>query len=87
MRRILFAALAGTSLLVSAAAFADDTKPVSPTPAATTDDSSKVTCKPVMHEGVVVGRACHTQREWDREQFENAEQLHEMQQQGLFQPK
>jgi hypothetical protein len=87
MRHLLFAALAGTSLLASTIAFADDTKPVSPTPATATDDASKLICKPVMHEGVVVGRSCLTQKEWDRQQFRNQEQLHEMQQQGLYQPK
>jgi hypothetical protein len=83
MRRTLFAVFAGTSLLASAAAFADDTKPVPPTPAAATDDANKPICKPVMHEGVVVGRACHTQKEWDHMQFHNQQELHDMQQQGL----
>jgi hypothetical protein len=84
MRQFLFAALAGTSLLASTLAFADDTKPVSPTPAATTADADKPVCKPVFHEGVVVGQTCHTQKEWDRMQFHNQQELRQYQQQSLY---
>lgn len=83
MRRFIFAAFAGTSLLAASAALADDTKPVAPTPATATDDSNKQTCKPVMHEGKVLGMACHTQKEWDRMQFQNQQELHNVQQQSL----
>jgi len=86
MRRILFVALAGTSLFTATIAFADDAKPVSPTPAAATD-ADKTVCKPVTHEGQLVGRTCHTQKEWDRMQFENQQQLRQYQQQSLFQPR
>jgi len=84
MRRILFAALAGTSLLAATAALADDAKPVSPTPAAATSDADKPICKPVTHEGHVVGQTCHTQREWDTMQFREQQQLRQYQQQSLF---
>lgn len=84
MRRILFAALAGTSLLGAPAAFADDTKPVSPTPAAATSDADKPICKPVTHEGHVVGQTCLTQKQWDAEQFRQQQQLRQYQQQSLF---
>jgi len=83
MRRILFAVLAGTSLF-AATAFADDTKPVPPTPAAATTDANKPICKPVTHEGQLVGQTCHTQKEWDRMQFQEQQQLHQYQQQALF---
>jgi hypothetical protein len=84
MRSLLFAALAGTALLTSAIAFADDAKPVTPTPAATTDDPNKPICKPVTHEGELVGQTCHTQKEWDRMQFQSQQQLHQYQQQSLY---
>jgi|HubBroStandDraft_5_1064220.scaffolds.fasta_scaffold472684_2 hypothetical protein len=86
MRRFVFAAFAGISLLASSAVLADDAKPVAPTPATATDDANKQTCKPVMHEGKVLGMACHTQKVWDRMQFENQQELHNMQQQGLTAP-
>jgi hypothetical protein len=84
MRRILFAALAGTSLFAATMAFADDAKPVSPTPTAAGSDADKPICKPVTHEGAVVGQTCHTQREWDRMQFHNQQQLRQYQQQSLY---
>jgi hypothetical protein len=84
MRQFLFAALAGASLLASTIAFADDTKPVPPTPAAATDDANKPICKPVTHEGVVVGKTCHTQREWDRMNFQSQQMLRQYQQQSLY---
>ena len=84
MRQFLFAALASTSLLASAAAFADDAQPVSPTPAAATDDSTKLICKPVYHEGTVVGKTCHTQKEWDRMAYHNQQSLRQYQQQSLY---
>jgi hypothetical protein len=84
MRRILFAALAGTSLFTAAMAFADDTKPVSPTPATATSDTNKPICKPVTHEGQLVGQTCHSQKEWDRMQFQQQQQLHQYQQQSLY---
>ncbi|HUO91639.1 MAG TPA: hypothetical protein VMU22_01900 [Rhizomicrobium sp.] len=87
MRLFLFAALASTSLLASTIAFADDAKPVSPTPAAATDDPNKPICKPVTHEGKLLGEACHTQKEWDRIQFRDQQQLRQYQQQSLFQPR
>ena len=67
-------------------AFADDAKPVSPTPAAATSDADKRICKPVTHEGQLVGRTCHTQKEWDRILFLNQQELRQYQQQSLFQP-
>lgn len=84
MRRFVFAAFAGASLLTSAVAFADDTKPVSPTPATTTTDADKPICKPVTHEGQVVGQTCHTQREWDRMNFQSQQMLRQYQQQSLY---
>jgi hypothetical protein len=84
MRRILFAALAGTSLLASTIAFADDIKSASPTPVAATSDVNKPICKPVTHEGQLVGQTCHTQKEWDRMLFQNQQQLRQYQQQSLF---
>ncbi len=67
-------------------AFADDSTPVSPTPAAATSGADKLICKPVTHEGQLVGRTCQTQKEWDRIQFQNQQELHQYQQQSLFQP-
>ena len=84
MRQLLFAALASTSLLASTIAFADDAKPVSPTPAAATDDSGKLICKPVYHEGTVLGKTCHTQKEWDRMSFQSQQSLRQYQQQSLY---
>jgi hypothetical protein len=84
MRRILLAAFAGASLFTATTAFADDAKPVSPTPAAATTDADKPICKPVTHEGQLVGQTCHTQREWDRMRFQQQQQLHQYQQQALF---
>jgi Spy/CpxP family protein refolding chaperone len=84
MRTLLFAALAGASLLASAAAFADDAKPVTPTPAAATDDPNKPICHPVTHEGQLVGKTCHTQKEWDQIQFHTQQELRQYQQQSLY---
>jgi hypothetical protein len=84
MRRILLAAFAGASLFTATTVFADDAKPVSPTPAATTNDADKPICKPVTHEGEMVGQTCHTQKEWDRMQFHNQQQLHQYQLQSLY---
>jgi len=67
-------------------AFADDTKPVSPTAAAATSDPDKPICKPVTHEGQLVGQTCHSQKEWDRMQYREQQQLRQFQQQSLFQP-
>jgi hypothetical protein len=84
MRRILFAALAGTSLFTATMAFADDTKPVSPTPTAAASDPDKPICKPVTHEGQLVGQTCHSQKDWDKMQFRQQQQLRQYQQQSLF---
>jgi|HubBroStandDraft_4_1064222.scaffolds.fasta_scaffold368210_1 hypothetical protein len=84
MRRILFAALAGTSLFAATTAFADDSKPVSPTPATATSDADKPICKPVTHEGQVVGQTCHTQKDWDRMEFQSQQMLRQYQQQSLY---
>lgn len=84
MRSFLFAALAGTALLTSTIAFADDTKPVAPTAAAATDDPNKPICKPVTHEGQLLGQTCHSQKEWDQIQFRAQQQVHQYQQQALY---
>jgi len=86
MRTLLFAALSGTALLASTIAFADDARPVTPTPATATTDADKPVCHPVTHEGQVVGQTCHTQREWDHMRFEEQQRLRQYQQQSLFQP-
>jgi len=85
MRSLLFAALSSAALLASTVAFADDAKPIAPTPAAATDDSNKLVCHPVTHEGQLVGKTCHTQKEWDRIQFRDQQQLRAYQQQSLYQ--
>jgi hypothetical protein len=83
MRSLFFAALSGAALLASAIAFADDAKPVTPTPAAATDDPNKPICHPVTHEGTVIGQTCHTQKEWDRMRFHQQQSLWQYQQQSL----
>jgi len=87
MRTFLLAALAGTSIFASTIAIADDAKPVSPTPVATTNDADKPICKPVTHQGRVLGEACHTQKEWDRIQYRDQQELHQYQMQSLYQPR
>ncbi|HTW35693.1 MAG TPA: hypothetical protein VMD53_13830 [Rhizomicrobium sp.] len=84
MRRVLFAAVAGSSFFAAALAFADDAKSVPPTPVVATDNADKLICKPVTHEGQLVGRSCRTQKEWDRTRFHEQQLLREIQQQGLF---
>lgn len=79
MRRFLFAAFAGASLLMSPVAFADDTRPVSPTPVAAASDD-KLVCKAVTHEGQLVGEMCQSQKEWDRMRYEQQQWLREYQQ-------
>jgi Spy/CpxP family protein refolding chaperone len=85
MRAIFLAA--GAVVFASTVAFADDTKPVAPTPAAATDDSNKLVCHPVTHEGQLVGQTCHTQKEWDRMRFQEQQQLRQYQERSLYQPK
>lgn len=86
MRKYLLAAISVVGLFASPLAFADDTKPVAPTPVSS-DDSNKVTCHPVIHEGDVVHKAdCHTQKEWDRLRFQSQQSLRQWQQQSLTGP-
>lgn len=84
--RILFIT-AGAAMLASTLAFADDSKPVSPTPAAATSETDKPVCHPVTHEGQLIGQTCHTQKEWDQIRFEEQQRLRQYQQQSLFQPR
>jgi hypothetical protein len=82
MRTLLFAVLSGAALSLATVAFADDTKPATPVSA---DDSDKQICKPVTHEGQLVGKTCHTQKEWDKIRYQDQERLRQYQQQSLFQ--
>jgi hypothetical protein len=82
MRTFLLSA-AGASLLFSAAAFADDAKPVTPAPTPA-KSSDQLICHAVAHEGSVVHRSdCRTQREWDRVRFESQQSLREWQLRNL----
>jgi len=83
MRTLLISAAA--SLLLSSVAFADDAKPMTPTPASA-DNSDKLVCHAVTHEGMVVHRSeCRTQREWDRIRYQEQQSLQEWQQRNLMQ--
>ena len=77
---------ASAALLVSTMAFADDTKPATPTPVTTDSSSDKPICQPVTHEGTVVGQTCRTQKEWDQMRFRQQQQLRQYQSQSLYQP-
>lgn len=83
MRALLLSAF--SAVLLSSVAFADETKPVTPTPASA-DNSDKLICHAVTHEGMVVHRSeCRTQREWDRIRFESQQSLQQWQQRNLLQ--
>jgi len=85
MRTLLLSALSAAGLLLSSAAFADDAKPVAPTPVSA-DNSDKLICHAVTHEGMVVHRSeCRTQREWDRIRYESQQSLQQGQQRNLLQ--
>lgn len=85
MRTYLLSAVAGASLLLSAAAFADEGKPVTPTPVSA-GTSDKLICHAVAHQGQVIHRSdCRTQREWDRVRFESQQSLQEWQLRNLTQ--
>jgi hypothetical protein len=82
MRKFVLAALSGAAIVASSVAFADDAKPLVPTPA--TDDGNTVVCRAVAHEGSVVHQSdCRTKREWDRIRFESQQSVHDWQQRGL----
>ena len=85
MRILLLSTLTAAGLLLSSVAFADDAKPVTPTPASA-DNSDKIVCHAITHEGAVVHRSeCRTQREWDRIRFESQQSLQEWQLRNLTQ--
>jgi hypothetical protein len=85
MRTLLLSAVSAAGLLLSSAAFADDAKPMTPTPVSA-DNSDKLICHAISHEGSVVHRSeCRTQKEWDRIRFESQQSLLEWQQRNLTQ--
>ncbi len=83
MRTLTVAVLSGLGLLAAPFAFADDAKPMAPTPVSTTA-SEPLICHAMAHEGSVVHRSeCRTQKEWDRVRFQSQESLREWQQRNL----
>ena len=85
MRTLLLSAVSAVGLLCSSIAFADDAKPMTPTPVSA-DNSDKIVCHAVAHQGMVVHRSeCRTQREWDRIRYESQQSLQEWQQRSLMQ--
>lgn len=82
MRILLLAATSVAALTASTLAFAQDAKS---TPVAA-DPGDKVTCHAIAHEGMVVHRSeCHTQKEWDRIQYESQQSIRDWQMQSLTQ--
>jgi cytochrome c5 len=87
MRKLLIASLTGASLFVSGLAFAQDTTPAAPAQPANApatqpvaqpvaaSSGDQITCQPVTHEGMVVGKECHTKKEWDRRRAETQRNL------------
>ena len=49
------------------------------------DTASKLICRPVFHEGILIPskRNCHTQREWDEIRYRNQSTLNNAQMRGL----
>ncbi len=82
---LMMIALSGAGLLAASLAFADDARPVTPTPvSATSQQAEPVICHAIVHEGSVVHRSeCHTQREWNRIRWEQQQGFREFQQRSL----
>ena len=86
MRNIVLAVIAGASLGVSLAAYADESQP-SPqaTRAAVTSEPAKVQCAYFVHDGTLIRRpVCRPVSDWANDRQWTREQVREFQQRSLL---
>lgn len=87
----MFVLLTSCCLLAATTAFAQQSSPTAQPSAAPTqqtassaDPDSKITCRPLTHEGgIVLKNACLTQRQWDEVRRDTQQALYQYQQQSL----
>jgi hypothetical protein len=80
MRIGLLAIVSGVALSLSAAAWASETQSGSEQTVSAKNDSEKIVCHYVAHEGVLIPKPfCGTQYQWDRERRRAQQALREYQ--------
>jgi len=85
MRTTLLAIVTGAGLLFSAAAMADQSANLQ---TASASDSTRLVCRLMVHEGMLVRSAtqCHTQRDWDQIRYREQQAISDWQRRSYVMP-
>lgn len=78
--RFTLASFAFAGLLISTAAFADNTQQPAAQQTVVKDKGDEIVCKVLIHEGMTTSRAiCHTRKRWDTIRRHTAQAVNDFQ--------